>query len=158
MNGTLLQAFGGNSMQGQSSMKDRLQDAFFELLYHRSLHGALYEERLLRDCERILSNATSINPRVESYLKQIVAQASAERNLKTKIDWLLDEIEEMGGRSLDKDEKLLLSQETEFEDWLLDQAEHFDARFTALWNGAAVISTTTYRSDDIHQRTVLSKD
>ena len=145
-------------MQGQSSMKNRLQDAFFELLYHRSLHGALYEEHLLRDCERILSHATPINPRLESYLKQIVELASAERNLKTKIDWLLDEIEEVGGRSLDPEERLLLNQETDFEEWLLDQAEHFDTRFTALWTGDTPISMTTYRPDDIRQRTVLSKD
>jgi hypothetical protein len=145
-------------VQAQNNMKHRLQDAFFELLYYRSLHGAVYEERLLRDCERTLSNATSINPRLESYLKQIVEQASAERNLKTKIDWLLDEIEEVGGRSLETEEKALLNQETEFENWLRDQAEHFDARFTALWSGETTISMTTYRPDDMHQRTVLSKD
>jgi hypothetical protein len=142
-------------MPGQN-VKDRLQDAFFELLYQHSLHGTLCEEGLLRDCERILSNLAPPNPRLESYLKQIVEQISAVRNLKTRIDWVLDEIEEAGGRSLNKDEMLLLDQETEIENWLVEQADHFDERFGALWNCATAPPTSAYRPDDADRHTSLS--
>jgi hypothetical protein len=142
-------------MHGQD-VKDRLQEAFDELLSQHSLYGTLCEEGLLKDCERILSNLTAINPRLESYLKQIVEQMSAVRNLKTRIDWVLDEIEEAGGRSLNRDEMLLLDQETEIDNWLLDQADHFDERFGALWNGATAPPMAVYRPDDGNRQTMLS--
>jgi len=145
-------------MESRTNVEERLQDAFFELLYHRSLHDTVYDEGLVQKCECTLSQAAPINPRLENYLKQIVEQVSAERNLKTKIEWLMDEVEEAGGRSLDREERVLLSQEAEIEDWLLDQVEHFDERFSALCNGATAIAMTPYRDDDLNQRTVLSKD
>jgi hypothetical protein len=139
-------------MPSGKSVNHRLQDVFFELLYDRSLHGVASEEGL-RDCERVLSHVTSVNPRVEKYLKQIIEYAAAERNLSTRIDWLLDEIEEAGGRSLNKQEQLLLGQEAEIEDWLLDQAEHFEERLKACGNGGEVLPIASYRADDTNQPT-----